>query len=184
MGCPSDLLRILHAFISLAHGAPHPPSEDVSQLFVRLREFDCMPWTAKAPGFSSIHARRSLAEAWKGAIEIYGHRALAAQYPDFRAVPSDLVETTLYNLRQIPHDDTYFKGAVWPTFVAGAEADTDQQRETTRSIFRGLIGFLHTSTLLLAFTQLERIWAHPRACPPHGSWVQDIWERKEGLLLI
>ena len=143
-----------------------------------------MSWSAKSPEPSSFHARRSLAEAWKGAIEIYGRQVLGTQYPDFYRVPGKLVETTLDSIAQIPHDDTHFKGIVWPTFVAGAEAETPQQRQATRSLFGSLIGFLHLSTLHVAVSQLETIWARPSTYPPDGSWVKDIWERKEGLLLV
>ena len=143
-----------------------------------------MTWSAKSPESTSLHARLSLAEAWKGAIEIYGRQVLGAQYPDFYRVLGKLVETTLNNLEQIPRDDTHFKSTVWPAFVVGAEAKTPQQRQATTSLFGNLIGFLHLSTLHTAFSQLERIWARPSSYPPGESWVKDIWERKEGLLLV
>ena len=184
IGCPSDLLRILYAFIHLAHNTQYPPSENISQLLFRLKNFDCTPWTAKSPGVPSIHARRSLAEAWKGAIEIYGIRVLGPCYPHFYEVPGKLVETTLDHLVQIPHDNTYFKGSVWPAFVAGAEANNLQQRQAIRGLFQSLTAFLHTSTLRVASSQLERIWTRLSTCPLDRSWVKDIWERKEGLLLI
>ncbi|KAH9993468.1 fungal-specific transcription factor domain-containing protein [Xylariaceae sp. FL0662B] len=183
-GCPADLMLILHTFSILSSRTARPPAQYISQSFIRLRNFDCAHWASKGPQPSSAYSRRSLAEAWKGSIEIYGRRVLGGLFPDFQEVPSNLVETTLFHLGQIDRHDTHFKGTVWPIFVVGAEALTAQQRQAVLNKFDQLIEYLRSSNLYIARAQLERIWARSSPYPPGGSWVHDIWERKEGLLLL
>ncbi|KAI1076923.1 fungal-specific transcription factor domain-containing protein [Whalleya microplaca] len=183
-GCPSDLMLILHSFNVLSSGTVQPPTPYVSQSFVRLRDFDCAHWASKCPQPSSAYARHSLAEVWKASIEIYGRRVLGGQFPSFQEVPSDLVETALFHLGQIDHHDTHFKGTVWPAFVVGAESRTAQQRQIVLDIFEHLIRYLRLAVLHIARAQLERIWARSSPYPPGESWVHDIWQRGEGLLLV
>ncbi|KAL7629029.1 hypothetical protein AAE478_000547 [Parahypoxylon ruwenzoriense] len=183
-GCPSDLMLILHTFNALSSDNVNPSSQDITQLFTRLRDFDCANWVVKVPQSSATRTRRSLVEAWKGSIEIYGRRALGWQVPDFEEVPSDLIEITLSHLEQIDRRDTHFKATIWPVFIVGAEARTVKQRQTVTNIIKHLIEYLRLTTLHAAFSQLERIWARPTPYQPGKSWIHDIWEREEGLLII
>ncbi|KAI1414850.1 hypothetical protein F5Y13DRAFT_197382, partial [Hypoxylon sp. FL1857] len=183
-GCPSDFLSTLHGLITFAHCSGHPPPEEINERFDRLQRFDTMSWAARSPQPASAQVRYSLGQAWKGAIEIYGRRVLAEQYPDVQAVSGDLIEATLFHLRQIDHRDTHFKGIVWPVFVVGAEAQTAEQREAILAIFGHLIDLFHISLLDIAIAQLKRIWVHPTPYPPGSSWIHEIWERNEGLLLL
>ncbi|KAI5866740.1 fungal-specific transcription factor domain-containing protein [Durotheca rogersii] len=199
-GCPADLMLVLHALTMLSSEATDPSDREdaISEWFARLRDFDCASWTEQGPHPSSARGRRALVEAWKGSIEIYGRRALGRRAPRRRGkekegedkeeeelvVPDDLVELTLLYLERIDHRDMHFKGTVWPLFVVGAEARTARQRRAVTDIARHLIEYLRMSTLHAALVQLERIWARSEPYPPGKSWIHDIWERGEGLLLV
>ncbi|KAI0842206.1 fungal-specific transcription factor domain-containing protein [Hypoxylon sp. FL0890] len=183
-GCPSNLLCILHCFLTSALSKDRPPPRVIYESFARLQQFDTANWAARCPQPSLAPVRFSLGESWKGAIEIYGRRVLGVQYPDLRRVSEDLIETTLSHLRQISHHDTHFKGTVWPAFVVGAEARTAEQREAILSIYGHLIELSHVSMFRIAIAQMRRIWARSTPYPPGSSWVHEIWERKEGLLLL
>ncbi|KAI5918971.1 fungal-specific transcription factor domain-containing protein [Camillea tinctor] len=183
-GCPSELVYILHTFNTIACGTLHLPPEDIPELFDRLREFDCEAWMSRSGRVSARPARRSLAEAWKCTIEIYGLRALRGRDPSFDDVPRELVDNAFFHLSQIPHDDTHFKGTVWPAFVAGGDARTEEHRQLVVGIFGHLIEFLHLSVLQMAYERLEKIWTRSSPYPPGRSWVHDIWDIKGGILLL
>ncbi|KAI0147845.1 fungal-specific transcription factor domain-containing protein [Hypoxylon sp. NC0597] len=183
-GCPSNLLSTLRVFNVSALSSDHPSLQEIHQWVAQLRQFDTTSWAVKCPRSASVHIRYSLGEAWKGAIEIYGRRVLGGRCSDIWDVPNDLVETALSHLMQIDHRDTHFKGTVWPAFVVGAEAQTMQQREAILNIFGHLIEFLHLSMLHIAIIQLKRVWARSTPYPEGTSWIHEIWERREGLLLL
>ncbi|OTA88167.1 hypothetical protein M434DRAFT_125466 [Hypoxylon sp. CO27-5] len=183
-GCPSDLLSTLRVFSVSAVSSDPPSPQEIHQWIAQLRQFDTTSWAARCPQSASSHIRYSLGEAWKGAIEIYGRRLLGGRCPDIQEVPNDLVDTTLSHLTQIDHRDTHFKGTVWPAFVVGAEAQTTQQREAILNIFGHLIEFLHLSMLHIAIVQLKRIWARSTPYPAGNSWIHEIWEQRDGLLLL
>ncbi|KAI0135240.1 fungal-specific transcription factor domain-containing protein [Daldinia grandis] len=180
-GCPAALLGTLRVFsVFSLNSLEH----DIPRLFTELQQFCTMSWAKKSPQPSLTHVRRSLGEAWKGAIEIYGRRIVGGKYPEFQEVPSDLIRTTLFHLGEIGHNDTHFKGIVWPAFVVGAEAQTDQQRQFIIKIFEHVSQLSHMLTFHVALAQLRRIWARETPYPPGSSWVHDIWERGEGLLIV
>ncbi|KAI1476995.1 fungal-specific transcription factor domain-containing protein [Daldinia eschscholtzii] len=180
-GCPADLLSTLRFFSAFS---PDNPQNDLPRIFTQLQQFHTIEWAKKSPLPESIPTRRSLGEAWKGAIEIYGRRVVGGIHPEFQEVSSDLVGTTLFHLMQIDYNDTHFKGTIWPAFVVGAEVQTPQQRQVILEVFQHLDESLHMSTIHLAVAQLRRIWARGTPYPPGSSWVHDIWERGDGLLIV
>ncbi|KAI1383322.1 fungal-specific transcription factor domain-containing protein [Hypoxylon trugodes] len=184
IGCPADLLSTLHTFNATAITSEPPSSQDVTRWFTRIQDFDTEKWAAECPLPESAQSRRSLGEAWKGAIEIYGRRALSGRCADFQEVSDQLVQSTLSHLSQIDPNDTHFKGTVWPMFVVGGEARTDEQRQAILTAFGHLLEFSHLSMFYLALGQLKRAWSHSTPYPPGSSWIHEIWEHGEGLLLI
>lgn len=110
-----------------------------------------------------------------------GKPAAAAVAADAAAAPSpcssqqqeqkqrhlvEVAHTVAWHLNNLKPEDAHFKGALWPAFVAGAEARRDDDRNVVRRIFADMYGLLHCRSVRRAMQILVKTWASRPVVPP------------------
>ena len=124
-----------------------------------------------------------MASAYKGAIVIYASRALSAHCENIPLV-ADIVDLTLHHLKQISPRDSHFKGILWPAFVLGAEARLPEQRLWIANALEQLYGLVHMWNIKRGLWVLQRLWARPLSTYDERSWLEEVYEIDEKLMLI
>lgn len=124
-----------------------------------------------------------MASAYKGAIVIYASHALSATC-DNRLLVGDIVDLTLHHLQQISPSDSHFKGILWPAFILGAEARLPEQRLWVANALEQLFGMIHMWNIKRGLSVLHRIWARPLPAYDRRSWLEDVYDMDEKLMLI
>ncbi|KAL8367129.1 hypothetical protein RB595_008889 [Gaeumannomyces hyphopodioides] len=78
----------------------------------------------------------------------------------------EVAHAVAWHLNHLAPDDPHFKGALWPAFVAGAEARRDDDRDVVRRIFRDMYGLIHCQSIRRAMQVLVQIWASKLVVSP------------------
>lgn len=124
-----------------------------------------------------------MASAYKGAIAIYASQALRA-HRDNTLVAEDVVGLTLHHLKQISPSDSHFKGILWPAFILGAEARLPEQRQWVACALEQLYGMIHMWNIKRGLSVLHRLWARPLPTYDKSSWLEEVYNMDEKLMLI
>ncbi|KAK6819623.1 hypothetical protein PG987_016106 [Apiospora arundinis] len=172
-GCPAELLQVL---CDVNRGVE-------SESLGLISKFSCSQWAAKHHETASVTMRTHLAEAYRGAISVYALRVLSREV--VREDVTAVVGRGILHLRQIPSDDTHFKGILWPAFVLGAEATDLVHRAVILEIFQNLSRLLQTWAVNQATIILQEIWANadqPSIIPQ--SWLQHVRDKGLELFLV
>lgn len=181
--CPPLVLDSLRKASSLS-------PEDVTQatlLLETLRAFNISSWVYNIPGLpplDDLDIRVSMARA---------HRAAACLYIVL-AVPlascltaEDLVYDILACLAPVPVDHPLAKGAIWPTFMAGAQADDWVKRQwclgRMQAVFDSTPWVCPWGYIDSAMKEMQRIWEMRDLAKASGNdscwnWLQEV--RKDG----
>lgn len=145
-----------------------------------------------------------MASAYKGAIAIYASRALsthcdARSGDGSRCVLRDcwvhgkikhdkllenIVDLSLRHLQQISPRDSHFKGILWPCFIIGAEARLPEQRSWIANALEQLYGMIHMWNIKRGLSVLHRLWARPFPAYENKSWLEEVYDMDEKLVLI
>lgn len=188
VGCPAHLLEVIffvHAqrysdsdlttdypwsFIS-----PTTPSQaglgSPADVLKHIEAFDPARWAEEMQSFlylPDLRCRIALAAAYKAAVYLYAKRVLLSRMfhgysptddihdhvRDSAAVENDLIS----NLAQIPPCDVHFKCTIWPTFIAGAESTTREQRRFTLQRLGELWSAMFSVNLRNAAWVLRAMW--------------------------
>lgn len=161
------------AFIS-----PTTPSQaglgSPADVLNHIDAFDPARWAEEMQSFlhlPDLRRRIALAAAYKAAVYLYAKRVLSRIYSptgttssymshdrvllrDSAAVENDLIA----NLAQIPADDVHFKCTIWPTFIAGAESTTREQRRFTLQRLGALWSAMFSVNVRNAARVLRVMW--------------------------
>ncbi|KAK8080058.1 C6 finger domain protein Acr-2 [Apiospora hydei] len=172
-GCPAELLQVL---CDVNRGVE-------TESLALIDQFSCSQWAAKHHETSSVIMRTHLAEAYRGAISVYALRVLGRDV--VRENVSFVVGRGISHLRQIPADDTHFKGILWPAFILGAESTDLVHRAVILEIFQNLSRLLQTWAVNQATIILQEIWSNadePSINPQ--SWLQHVRDKGLELFLV
>ncbi|KAK8090652.1 hypothetical protein PG994_000157 [Apiospora phragmitis] len=172
-GCPAELLQVL---CDVNRGVE-------TESLTLIDQFSCSQWAAKHRESASVIMRTHLAEAYRGAISVYALRVLGREV--VRENVSSVVGRAISHLRQIPPEDTHFKGILWPAFVLGAESTDLVHRAVILEIFQNLSSLLQTWAVNQATIILQEIWSdadEPTIIPQ--SWLQHVRDKGLELFLV
>lgn len=181
-GCPAELVGVLHALNGLQSQSQELRQKEAELTLNRLEKFSCSGWALHFPGRDLYEQRLHMASAYKGAIVIYASQALSATCDNRLLV--DIVDLTLHHLQQISPSDSHFKGILWPAFILGAEARLPEQRLWVANALEQLYGMIHMWNIKRGLSVLHRIWARPLPAYDRRSWLEDVYDMDEKLMLI
>uniref|UniRef100_A0A093XZB8 Acriflavine sensitivity control protein acr-2 n=2 Tax=Talaromyces marneffei PM1 TaxID=1077442 RepID=A0A093XZB8_TALMA len=135
--------------------------------------FDADAWAEEMQSYLTLpdlSQRLALARAYKAAVYLYARRVLSrttafasdCALTDFsisalqsrKTVENDLIQ----NLLLIPPEDEHFKCLIWPTFIAGAECTSREQRSTTLRLLGLLWNGFYSLNLQNAACVLKVMW--------------------------
>ncbi|KAG6354132.1 hypothetical protein INS49_005103 [Diaporthe citri] len=182
-GCPAELVGILHALNGLQSQSQELRQEEAELTLNRLEKFSCSDWALLFPGRDLHEQRLHTASAYKGAIAIYAAQVLSATCYN-RPLVGDIVDLTLHHLQQLSPSDSHFKGILWPAFILGAEARLPEQRLWVANALEQLYGMIHMWNIKRGLSVLHRIWARPLPANDRRSWLDDVYDMDEKLMLI
>lgn len=145
--------------------------EEAASLIDQLRAYDSRSWVYNIQGLSSyddLDVRISMANSHRLAAVLYIALAVpeALDYVQPPTTTDSILAETIGYLASVPLEHSLAKGAMWPTFMAGAQAD-DQ------------------NTRLWCFGRMQDTWKYaPWACPwgyieSAMSMMQEIWKARD-----
>ncbi|KAL8424175.1 hypothetical protein RB596_004134 [Gaeumannomyces avenae] len=110
-------------------------------------------------------------DPWSGMPAVAPAAAAAAPSPACFAQQEqrhlvEVAHTVAWHLDHLTPEDAHFKGALWPAFVAGAEARRDDDRNVVRRVFAEMYGLLHCRSVRRAMQVLAKTWASRPVVPP------------------
>jgi Fungal specific transcription factor domain len=164
-----------------------PTVDAITIISTRLNDFSSIEWATTYPERDTHEARHHLACTYKSSIELYANRVIAGFHePAYLSDSSilSLVNTSMTHLLSINTQDTHFRGLIWPTFVTGAEAQTETQRIAIRSVLDSLWKVWRCQNVRSALEVLEDIWARESLENSPQSWVDHLHEKAEDWLFV
>lgn len=182
-GCPAELVGVLHALNGLQSQSREARQKEAESTLNRLDKFSCSDWALHFPGKYLHKQRFHMASAYKGAIVIYASRALSTHCDDPLLV-ENIVDLSLQHLQQISPSDSHFKGILWPSFIIGAEARLPEQRSWIANALEQLYGMVHMWNIKRGLSVLHRLWARPSPAYDNKSWLEEVYDMDEKLMLI
>ncbi|KAJ0104022.1 hypothetical protein J7T55_009686 [Diaporthe amygdali] len=182
-GCPAELVEILHDLNTLQSQGSNLPQNDVSSILSRLEKFSCSEWALHFPGKDLHQQRLHMASAYKGAIVIFASQALNS-ICDNPFLVDEIVDLTLHHLKQISPIDSHFKGILWPAFILGAETRLPEQQMWISSTLEQLYGMIHMWNIKRGLSVLCRLWDRPLPADGRRSWLEEVYDMDERLMLI
>ncbi|PHH77774.1 hypothetical protein CDD82_3365 [Ophiocordyceps australis] len=200
--CPPEILSILYSASQLANdGDGQTLSQDQvaatgRALFDAARAFDIVAWAervCKLPYLrdSPVQSRINAGTAHRLAACLYILQAVPAlnacvdSDPSLCGVAEELKADLFDHLALIPNDDDpNFKATTWPTFIAGAEAESPDRRQWIMDRLCRLVvacpwGFIFTSMDTLQF-----IWNLDSQGRRPSSWIQMLKDPHLNFLIV
>lgn len=167
--CPPEILDIIFSASTLSNtGAPPNRIELALALIQRAQSFDVVGWVRSIHGLSrhdNLSVRINVALAHRAAACLY-IVLVAPQVAELYWSPSLTVEALVCNvqshLSEVPLVHPCLKGTIWPTFLAGTQADDPAQREWFASRMRAMVshnpwicpwGYIRTAALVM-----QQLW--------------------------
>ncbi|KAJ0425058.1 hypothetical protein BJY00DRAFT_275781 [Aspergillus carlsbadensis] len=192
-GCPAVLLYVL-SLLNEAASRPHEiPPDSIVHIFSYLRNFSPIKWAISGAETHHMKARYQLACIWQAAVEIYAHQILpiplASIFPSEskfsnKGRTSNLLDSTLHQLKSMDPADVHLKGILWPVFVIGAEAQTMSQRALIADVFGHLWTLWRCHNVTNALKVLERIWARRDVEGSSRRWIEYVYEWGQDWMFI
>ncbi|KAI9733501.1 MAG: hypothetical protein M1818_007249 [Claussenomyces sp. TS43310] len=100
-----------------------------------------------------------VSEAFRHAALIYTERLASPSMPRAATNFRNLVSQTLYHISSLSEGSTAEKFLLWPLFVAGSEAVSEEDRDAVRAHCRRIVARGGYSNNLAALDVLEKVWA-------------------------
>ncbi|KAH8777699.1 fungal-specific transcription factor domain-containing protein [Diaporthe sp. PMI_573] len=176
-------MYVQHLPALLSRLPKEPSQNDVESILTRLENFSCSDWALHFPGKDLHKQRLHMASAYKGAIAIYASHALRAHCENPPLV-GDMVDLALHHLKQISPSDSHFKGILWPAFILGAEARLPEQRLWVANALEQLYGMIHMWNIKRGLSVLQQLWTRPLPTYDRTSWLEEVYDMDEKLMLI
>ena len=144
--------------------------DSFASLLQGIRNFDPIAWSQKMQNVffvPNLTYRLALATSYQDAVYLYTSRVLSRAREGFSPpwidvrLPLDhrLIATNLIaQICLIPDSDPHFKCLIWPTFIAGAESTSTEQRSTTLRLLGSLWNGFYSFNLQSAASVLKVMW--------------------------
>ncbi|QGI63997.1 hypothetical protein CEK27_007968 [Fusarium fujikuroi] len=191
IGCPADLLSLLHVMNTLRAVSDHSSHADetVTSILDGLDNFSPRSWAHDFPDPQHYESRYHLAHAYKAAVSVYAVQIIAELSSPPSSFFSDafrLIELGISHMSQIQASDFHIKSLVWPAFVLGAGAQELQTREDVRNIMHNIWVSSCCYNVRTALWMLETIWEWGQDGNEgrKQSWLRFIWEQGESWLFL
>lgn len=155
------------------------PGERASTVLQQIQEFDATIWaqaTQRWTPQSDLSDRTAIAQAYKSTAQIYAIRILSVS-SSVDILSRNFVDQLLANLSSISPDSPFFKTLIWPTFIAGTECKTPEQRNCIRGLLGGLWVALSSYNIRSAGLVLEDMWGKAdrgRGLPGGMNWIDEL----------
>ncbi|KAF5582108.1 acriflavine sensitivity control acr-2 [Fusarium pseudocircinatum] len=190
IGCPADLLALLHAMNSLRSVSDHSSHTNQTAILITddLDHFSPRSWAQDFPDTQHHESRYHLAHAYKAAVSIYAYHAIKETlgqplFPDIEV--SRITDLGIFHMSQIPASDFHIKSLVWPAFVLGAEARGLHNREQVKDIMHNIWVSSCCYNVKTATGMLGKLWEWGRDNDSgKQSWLRFIWEQNESWLFL
>ncbi|KAL1836256.1 hypothetical protein VTJ49DRAFT_5387 [Mycothermus thermophilus] len=196
--CPPEILNIILAASDLCDDRTTPDRvEQAQSLLLHGRSFDVVSWVRNIRGLSDrddLDVRVSVASAHRAAACLYVLLAVpeAAEGPSLPPLTVDgLVREVLKHLAAVPVNHVHLKGTIWPTFVAGAQADNPAQRAWCAGRMRALgslnpwacpWGYIRTAARVM-----EQLWEARDTAAAGGmkpNWLMEAKRMRDKCLIV
>ncbi|ENH63419.1 Acriflavine sensitivity control protein acr-2 [Fusarium oxysporum f. sp. cubense race 1] len=190
IGCPADLLSVLHVMNTLRTVSDHSSHADetATSILDGLDNFSPRSWAHDFPDPQHHESRHHLAHAYKAAVSIYVYHAIRetlGQPPLPELDISRISNLGILHMSQIPASDFHIKSLVWPAFVLGAEAQDLRTREEVKNIMHNIWVSSCCYNVKTATGMLGRIWERGQDDNKDKySWLRFIWEQDESWLFL
>jgi hypothetical protein len=185
LGCPAELLEIIHAITLLKCRSPSSPiaaAKDDPDTYL----YSCQQILSRIDSFAPdlyITTRIDIYESDPpGLLElVYAYKCAARIYAVETLFPTVTTFDTLapYHLELRTHlsalDDgsMFLKGAVWPVFIAGTGARTEEEKEWTRGQLERVWDLLPQWNIRNAGKVLEELWVNCEGTKETGwGWLE------------
>jgi hypothetical protein len=118
-------------------------------------------------------------------VLIYAIRILHPELSSFFPIPS-LARQILADVSAFPVNSAFFKGIVWPTFIAGVETADPELREQAQFVLGKFYGEFRFMNIKHAKEMLERVWRESDAGAGEGGgeWMRRVARGGEAWLFI
>ena len=137
-----------------------------------------MNWAIANKSPSLMKPRFHLASAYKGAVGIYMAQVMLDLSGDVALVSpnNESIDALISHIQSIGYDDEHFKSLVWPAFVIGAEAGSEDQRTVIIQVFEHLWTVWRCENVKNALAVLRYLWARNDQRGYSGQWINDLYE--------
>jgi hypothetical protein len=162
LGCPAALLEVIHAITRLK---PRAVSDEafMAQAQALLSKID----NFNADGYVAMRTDIDAADSPSLLQLVYAYMCAARIYALETLFPGVTTPETVApyhaelraRISALETGSLFLKGAVWPVFVAGTGARTEEERRWTREQLGRLFGVLPQENIRSAGTVLEEMWA-------------------------
>lgn len=181
VGCPAPLLEVILLLNSLRHSysetslptiSPNsvPPfttdpdseldqTDFPSALLNHILSFDPVSWAKNiqaVTGFNDYQSRFHAASGYQIAVYLYAARVNSITIPPQQH--NEQVDKLFYHILAIPPTDDVVKCTIWPTFIAGAESNSQTQRQTALDNLDKLWNVILSANLRSASMVLKTLW--------------------------
>ncbi|RPB05580.1 hypothetical protein L873DRAFT_1662152 [Choiromyces venosus 120613-1] len=175
LGCPAELLRVI-SLVSKHKNFPSPSispsSPSPADLMSRIHRFSPEAWVrTRLPSLNQNAAGSSIPRldarelyhhvcAYKCAVHIFALQVLPPSAPPSGGGPTagELVDEIITHLSSFEPSSVFFKGAMWPIFLAGAAATSEPQRAFVRATLANIWALLPQCNIKSAGVLLEEMW--------------------------
>lgn len=181
VGCPAPLLEVILFVDSLRHSYsetsspmippdcmppfainPHFQSDQTdlpSALLDHILSFDPVPWAENIQamtGFNDYQSRFHAASGYRIAVYLYAARVNSIDIPPEEH--DEKVNSLFDHILAIPPTDEVVKCTIWSTFIAGAESNSQAQRQAALDNLDKIWNVIFSANLRSASMVLKTLW--------------------------
>ncbi|KAE8377603.1 fungal-specific transcription factor domain-containing protein [Aspergillus bertholletiae] len=187
-GCPADLLYVLSSVNSACSGSIAPDCNVIAHLFSQVESFSAQKWAFATSDVSHLTVRYHVACIYKAAALIYMtqvfYHTSHQHYPVEPHMLSSL-DSIIAHIYSVGPGHSHFKGLLWPVFIIGAEAQSEQQRSAIMDVLDHLWSFWRAQNVRYALEVLKKIWNRP--VTPEGvsqPWIEYLYDQEECWMFV
>lgn len=160
-------------------------------LMSRAISFDLDVWASNIKSKNmgrqvmAIESRKNAAATFQMACSLYILYAVPSTRPFLPADAEQTFERDLaFHLTSIPSQDFNFKLTLWPSFIAGALAKTEEQQVWAMDRIQKIATFLPWGFVYTAIDTLRVIWKMRVEDGGKQNWLQILKDPKVNFLLV
>ncbi|KAF8534071.1 fungal-specific transcription factor domain-containing protein [Trichophaea hybrida] len=185
LGCPAELLEIIHAITLLKCRSPSSPiaaEKDDPDTYIGSCQGILLRIDSFAPDFyittridideSDPPGLLQLVYAYKCAVRIYAVETLLPNVTTFDKL-SPYHSELRRHLSALEDGSMFLKGAVWPVFIAGTGARTEEEKEWTLKQLERVWDLLPQWNIRNAGKVLKELWVNCEGTKEEGwKWLE------------